>query len=226
VRDERAAMDWRWERFMPLTGVLAVGLWVIGVVVSETVQPAGDSGEDVLANFQENGGTILTGGFVFQLGCLLFIWFLGTLWSRLRWAEGGTGRLATTAFGGGLATAIFLLALPGTDMAGALNNDEIGASTAEALTALDDVFFIGAELSAAVFVTAVGLIAVLTGALPRWVGWVSLALALLLLIAPIGWAALLFGFPLWVLVVSFFLWRAAIGIVAPERTAPPPPAAA
>jgi hypothetical protein len=219
-------MDWRWERLQPLTGVLAVGLWVIGVVISESVQPAGDSGEDVLANFQENGGLILTGGFIFQLGCLFFIWFLGTLWARLRWAEGGLGRLATTAFGGGLATAIFLLALPATEMAGALNNEEIGASTAEALTVFDDVFFIGAELSAAVLVTAVGLVAILTGALPRWVGWVSFALALWLLIAPVGWAGLLFGFPLWLLLVSFFLWRAAMSIVATERTAPPPESAA
>jgi hypothetical protein len=217
-------MDWRWERLQPLTGVFAVGLWVIGVAISESVQPAGDTPEDVLSNFQENGGTILAGGFIFQLGALFFMWFLGTLWARLRWAEGGTGRLSTTAFGAGLATAVFMLALPGTDMAGALNNDEIGASTAEALTALDDIFFLGAELSAAVLVTAVGLITILTGALPRWLGWASLALALLLLIPPIGWAALLFGFPLWVLLVSVFLWQAAVGLVSPERTAPPPEA--
>jgi hypothetical protein len=219
-------MDWRWERLQPLTGVLAVGLWVIGVALSESVQPAGDSPENVLSNFQENGGTILAGGFIFQLGCLFFIWFLGTLWARLRWAEGGTGRLATTAFGGGLATAVFLLLAPGADMAGALNNEEIAASTAEAVRVVEDVFVSGAALSAAVVVTAVALVTILTGALPRWVGWVSLALALWLLIPFVGWAGLLFGFPLWVLLVSFYLWRAATGVVATERTAPPPQAAA
>jgi hypothetical protein len=219
-------MDWRWERLQPLTGVLAVGLWVIGVALSESVQPAGDSAEDVLSNFQENGGTILAGGFIFQLGCLFFIWFLGTLWARLRWAEGGTGRLATTAFGGGLATAVFLLLAPGADMAGALNNEEIAASTAEAVRVVEDVFVSGAALSAAVVVTAVALVTILTGALPRWVGWVSFALALWLLIPFVGWAGLLFGFPLWVLLVSFYLWRAATGVVTTERTAPPPQAAA
>jgi hypothetical protein len=219
-------MDWRWERLQPLTGVLAVGLWVIGVALSESVQPAGDSPENVLSNFQENGGTILAGGFIFQLGCLFFIWFLGTLWARLRWAEGGTGRLATTAFGGGLATAVFLLLAPGADMAGALNNEEIAASTAEAVRVVEDVFVSGAALSASVVVTAVALVTILTGALPRWVGWVSLALALWLLIPFVGWAGLLFGFPLWVLLVSFYLWRAATGVVATERTAPPPQAAA
>jgi hypothetical protein len=226
VREERGAMDWRWERLQPLTGVFAVGLWVIGGAILDSAAPDVEGGERVLANYQENGGTILAGGFIFQLGCLFFIWFLGTVWARLRWAEGGIGRLATTAFGGGIATAVFLLALPGADMAGALNEDEIAASTAEALRTVGDIFFIGAELSAAVLVAAVGLVAILTGALPRWVGWVSLALGLWLLIAPVGWAGLLFGFPLWVLLVSFFLWRAATGVVATGRTAPPPEATA
>jgi type IV secretory pathway TrbD component len=48
-----------------------------------------------------------------------------------------------------------------------------------------------------------------TGSLPRWLAWVSLVVALALIILPIGWAALLFGFPLWVLVVSFLLWSAS-----------------
>jgi hypothetical protein len=156
---------------------------------------------------------------------LFFIWFLGTLWARLRWAEGGIGPLATTAFGAGLATAVFGLALPAGEMGGVWTNVELEASTAQALTTLDDVFFICVELSAAAFVAAVGLVTILTAVLPRWVGWVSLALALVLLILPIGWAGLLLGFPLWVLLVSVLLWRAPTSI-ATERTAPPPEPAA
>ena len=48
-----------------------------------------------------------------------------------------------------------------------------------------------------------------TGILPRWLAWVSLALALLLLIPPIGWLGLIFGLPLWTLLVSFLLWQRA-----------------
>jgi hypothetical protein len=43
------------------------------------------------------------------------------------------------------------------------------------------------------------------GVLPRWFGWVSLALALILAIPPIGWLGVLAGFPLWVLVTSVLL---------------------
>jgi hypothetical protein len=42
--------------------------------------------------------------------------------------------------------------------------------------------------------------------LPRWLAWASLVVALTLLIAPVGWAALIFGFPIWVVIVSVLLW--------------------
>jgi uncharacterized protein (DUF58 family) len=35
---------------------------------------------------------------------------------------------------------------------------------------------------------------------------VSLALAVLALIPPIGWAVVVFGFPLWILLVSAMFW--------------------
>ncbi len=48
----------------------------------------------------------------------------------------------------------------------------------------------------------------LRGALfPAGWGWFSLVLALILLIGPIGWAALVFGPPLWVLGTTWFLAR-------------------
>jgi hypothetical protein len=47
-----------------------------------------------------------------------------------------------------------------------------------------------------------------------------LLLALWLLIAPIGWLALIFGVPLWILVVSVLLYRQA-----PSTSPAPPPAA-
>ena len=35
---------------------------------------------------------------------------------------------------------------------------------------------------------------------------VTVGVAIVLLVAPIGWAALVFAFPIWVLVLSFMLW--------------------
>ena len=54
-----------------------------------------------------------------------------------------------------------------------------------------------------------GLAVLRTGALPRWLGWVSLLIALVLLVPWINWAAFIFALPLWVIVVSVLLWQAA-----------------
>ncbi|HKB20389.1 MAG TPA: hypothetical protein VKC65_05190, partial [Gaiellaceae bacterium] len=62
------------------------------------------------------------------------------------------------------------------------------------------------ELATAVFLLATGLVSLSTRAFPGWLTWASLVLAVWLLIPPIAWAALLFGFPLWLIVVSVLLW--------------------
>ena len=71
---------------------------------------------------------------------------------------------------------------------------------------MGDAFFIAAELMLAGFFSAVGLAAVRGRALPMWLGWISLALAVVALILPIGWAVVVFAFPLWILLVSALLW--------------------
>jgi hypothetical protein len=51
------------------------------------------------------------------------------------------------------------------------------------------------------------LLALRTRFLPGWWGWFSIVLAVLLVIGPIGWAALIFGLPLWTLGTTWFLLR-------------------
>ena len=52
-----------------------------------------------------------------------------------------------------------------------------------------------------------GLASVSARAWPAWVAWISLALALIDLIPPVGWAVVVFGFPLWILLMSALMWR-------------------
>jgi hypothetical protein len=193
----------RWERPAALAGVVAVVLWVIGIfVMGET--PEGATEE--LRRFRDEEGRILAGGFTFQLGALFFLIFVGVLRLRLFTAEGPTGLLTAIAFGAGLAVGIFLLALPGAEMSAAINSDDLDPSSALALSTVSDLFFIGAELSAALLLVSTGLLILRYGPMPRWFAWVSFVLALWLLIPPIGWAGLLFGVPLWTLAASVLLW--------------------
>ena len=215
-------MNARWERLGPLAGIVAVVLFVVGVFVIESGGAPGEDAtpQEYLGYYQDDDDRILLGGVLFQLGAAFFIWFLGHLRARLLAAEGAVGRLTAIAFGGGLAAATCALLLPGPDQAGALSKDEITPDAAIVFNNLGDAFFIGAEFAAAVLLAATGVLALATRVLPRWLGWVSLALALVLVIAPIGWAALIFGVPLWTIAVSLLLFmRPVAAAPAPARPA-------
>jgi hypothetical protein len=218
-------MNGRLERLGPLTGIVAVALFVLGVFLFENVAgPPGDdaSPQEYLAYYQDESSAILWAGVTFQLGAVFFLWFLGSLRARLAAAEGPLARLTATAFAGGIVASACALLLPGADMAGALSEDQLTPDAAVVFNNLGDAFFLGAEFAAAVLVAAAGLVILATRVLPRWLGWVSLALALVLLIGPIGWAGLIFGMPLWTLAVSLFLYlRPAVVEPAPAATAVP-----
>jgi hypothetical protein len=96
--------------------------------------------------------------------------------------------------------------MPAVHATGAINNDNLSPEAAQVYLGLGVTFFYAAELAAAVFLLAVGLVSLGTEAFPKWLAWASLVLALWLLIVPIGWAGLLYGFPIWLIVVSVLLW--------------------
>lgn len=215
-------MRWGWERLAALGGVVTVALWVIGILIQESTDMPGDepTGRDVLAWYNGEENAILAGGFVFMLGALFFLIFLGALRVRMLAAEGFPGFLTAIAFAGGLGAGLLLLMLPAADMAGALSNEELTDDSALALNSLGDMFFIGAELTGALLLVTVGLLLLRTRFLPVWLGWASLVLALWMLIPPIGWAGLLLGFPLWTVLVSVLLWMRPASEPSPPAGAP------
>jgi hypothetical protein len=216
-------MRWGWERLAALAGVVAVALWVIGILIQESSNLPGDeaTGDEVLAWFSNEGNTILAGGFVFMLGALFFFIFLAALRVRLLEAEGPVGFLTALVFGAGIAAGLSLLMLPAPDMSGALSDEELTGDAALAVNSLGDMFFIGAELASALLLVAAGLLFIRTRVLPVWLGWASLVVALWLLIPPIGWAGLLLGVPLWTVLVSVLLWMRPAG--EPVAARPPEP---
>jgi hypothetical protein len=197
---------WRWERHAPLAGIAAVVLWVVGFLLFLGTEVEGaDTAPEILAGYNNDENAILFAGWIFVLGGVLFLWFLGSLRARLLSAEGAPGRLTAVAFAAGIAAAVFLMALPLGDISGALA-DNLEPAAAQALNEIGTAAFVGAEFSALALVVATALVVLRTGVLPRWLAWASLVLGLILLIGPIGWLGLIFAFPLWVVVVSVLLW--------------------
>jgi hypothetical protein len=225
VRSESLWSERRWERYGPLSGVLAVVLWVISVFVIESADsPDEDAGgQEIAAYFESDGGTILAGAFIFMVGTAVFIWFLGSLRARLFWAEGGAGRVTAIVFGSGLVVAAMSMGLMAPQAAGGLMAEEteapIDPGAAQAFDALGDGFFVAAEATVFVFFLAVAVAALRTRALPVWLGWASLVLGLVALVPWVGWAVYIWGLPLWVLVVSIWLFLRPVGPVRTEASA-------
>lgn len=148
------------------------------------------------------------------IGLLLFIPFLGFLWSVLREAEGPGGWLATTAFGAGLVDITIKLGslAPGKAADGFAEHTAIH----HAMEDMNSVAFIVTMLPLGVLMAAVAIITLRSGGLPKSLGWLAAVTAPLLLIngmfldAEFGPAFLLFL--LWTLLASVVL------TVRPSRT--------
>jgi hypothetical protein len=111
----------RLERSAALTGITAVALWVVGLIVLEQIadQPGTDTTPALaLSYFKGENNAILAGTFFFMLGAVFFLWFLGALRARLYVAEGGTRRVTGVAFAGGVVAAASLLFMGSTQRPG------------------------------------------------------------------------------------------------------------
>jgi hypothetical protein len=199
----------RLERFGLLAGAPAAVLWVVSVFLLEAAgNPAGPENGGVIAEFyRDNRAVILVAATLHGLGGVLFLWFVAALRPRLE--EGGAPRwLATAMLVGGTAGGALMLALTGGQSTGATTDSELlTPDTAIVFWRLAHGIFIAAELALAVFLGALSILALRRLVLPRWLGWFGLVVTILLLIPPIGWAALLFLLPIWLFAASIVLWR-------------------
>ena len=206
----------RLGRYGLLAGGLAGILWVVGVFLLEGAgNPAGpQSGEEVAQFYRDDRVLILAASTLHALGGFLFLWFVAALRSVLGGEVAGSW-LPTAVVVGGTAGGALMLALTGGQSTGATTDAHLlTPDTAVVFWRIAHAFFVAAEIALALFLAAASLLALRGVLLPRALGWFGIVVAVILLIPPIGWAALLFLFPLWLVIASVVLWRRA-GIVAP-----------
>jgi len=197
------------ERFGLLAGGLAGVLWVVAVFLLEGAgNPSGpDSGAEIVEFYRDNRGPILIAATLHGMGGVLFLWFVASLRGVLGTVAAPAWLTAATVIGG-TAGGAMMLGMMGGQSAGATTDTEIlTPDAAIVFWRLAHVFFVAAELALAVFVGALAILALRRVVLTRWLGWFGLVVTVLLLIPPIGWAALLFLLPLWLIAASVVLWR-------------------
>jgi hypothetical protein len=201
------------KRPLLLPAVLSIALWIAGLVVTHSLSdkiPHHPTDEQLFAWIKGNTNTILAGCWLWMLGCLTFLWFAALLRARLVEAEGSTtSTYATLAFAGGVAAALSGMLFVAGDVGAAIDKDSIDAATAAAFHNGGDMFFVVAELMLVPFYLGTAVVALRTRVLPKLWAFFSILVAIVLVIGPIGWAALIFGTPVWLLGTGLIVGRAA-----------------
>ena len=203
----------KWERWGALAGVVFVVLAVIGGFIGGSPPKTSDSAEKIAKYFQDNQGNLKVGAYLTGLALVPLLWFLGTLFGRLRRAEGGAGRVSGIALTGGIAAAAIAMVGNGLVAYSALHPEASAGSYK-----ISSVLLGYAAFAIAVLVAATSIVVLRTGLLPSWFGWAGEALAIAWLIGAasvstestaiftIGFVVFLL-WAVWLVVLSVLLYR-------------------
>ena len=207
-------------RFAPLAGVGFIVLGIASFVVGGEPPGSTDSTREVVDYWSDEGKQIAS-AVLAAISTLFFVWFASSLRSALGVAEGGIGRVASIAFAGAVIFATGLLANAAIQFAAAETAGDVPVQVTQTLSVLYADFFFPMAAGLALLLLATGLVAVRTGVLPRWLGWVSLVLGVLA-VTPLGFFVFLAGL-VWIVVVSVLLFLRG-GEAASPGSGPPAPA--
>jgi hypothetical protein len=208
----------RWEQFAAAGGILFVVLQITSQALIQTggAEPPFNAGAaDILAFFGTRNARLFGwGDYLQSLSLIAWVFFLGALWARLRRAEQDPGWLALVALACGLLLGASLFGGGGWTLAMARIGDGLNPEIARLLFDQGNLSFANIWVLLAGMLLAAGIGSLTSGALPAWLSWAALVIALGLVVARAFWAsgnAALFIpyllFWLWVIVTSIVLIR-------------------
>lgn len=169
----------RYAKYGAATGIVFVIFLVVGFLIVFPKPPDADaSAQEWGAFFTNHQGAVRAAMTIVGVGTFFFIWFLGSLRTALTSAEGGTGRLASIAYGAGLVCAAFFIVGLTAALTAAYRPTEVDPSVTRML---GDLFAVVGTPAAAAFVAffaATALAGFRYRALPGWAAWISAVAAI------------------------------------------------
>jgi riboflavin transporter FmnP len=186
VKREASVNDSTWERYGLAAGIAFVVLVVVAALIGGAPPKPTDSAAKILSYFRDNQDALKVGSYLNGLAAVTFIWFLGSLWARLRRAEVTSSRLSVIALVGGIASVAFAIVASGIVAYVALYVGELGGSGAQAFYLLATVFLAFSAFALAVFTSATSVMILRYPIVERFLGWVGEGIASLWLVAGIG----------------------------------------
>jgi lysylphosphatidylglycerol synthetase-like protein (DUF2156 family) len=205
----------RFERFLPLAGVLTGLLFLAAFFLSGPEPGVGDPAKQ-LTWLKDHQGAANLGGFAAAYSVVTLLFFAAGIRQILRSGESGESTYSSAAFAGGLllATATAVSAVSVLAAAEAANKDN--AAVVQTIGYLADYSWIPWIAGAAVLFLATGLGGLRTARLPKWLSILTVVLGVLCLLGPAG-IAVYFVSPLWLI---------ATGLIMSRRASTRPPATA
>ncbi len=208
-----------------LAGLAGIVFVVVSLVATFIIPPppsADDSPQKFLDWFSDHRNLQLTAMVMNLLSVIPALVFAAGFWRILRRIDGDEGVLALAAIFGFILTGA--MATLGAAWFGGLaflsDGHGLEAQSAHDLSIIGGIFYQATYAPLLVMTGLSGYLFAMKGTLPRWVGWIGLAAALLELIglfafadsgafSPFGPFALLgfLGFTVYVLIVSIFMLR-------------------
>lgn len=195
----------RWSRLAPLTGIVFGVLAVVAVITGGETPNADARPAKVIAYYSTHASKVETSSILIALAFLALVLFGGALRSYLRRTPGAEGPSALVLAGTVLmAVGVFSTASIEYSLAHELGH--FGPEVAQTLSVLSNELFLPILAGAFVFGVSAGIAILRGAALPKWLGWVIIVLGIVTLFPPIGFFAL-FGFVIWVVVVSVLMYQ-------------------
>lgn len=206
----------RFDRVLPLAGVLAGILFFVGLVLNRT-DPSTETGPaETFAYWQSNHGQHqIVGLLVAPLIAFLLVFFGAGLKRRLEQGNGDAGH-GSVAFGGALLGAA-IFALVGMLEAAMTHAAHVGEQdTVYTLNQLHSYDWLGWNAAFAAMLIAAGFGARRNRMLPGALAWATIAMGASLL-TPLGFFAFIL-LPVWLIVVGLWLFRTRAASPEPTRS--------
>src|SRR5579862_413633 len=213
LRREQMSRDW--DRWAVLTGVPFAALFLVGALGGNT--PDSDAtAQHTVSFYLAHRSHQRLGVFLIVYGVIFGLLFAAALRSFLKARSKGDGLIAL-GFSGMVIFAVGAMTLAGMNFAAADVPGKISPSAEQALNVLQNDVFFALLAGTGIFLVGNGLAIVADAALPKWLGWIAVPLAIIA-VTPLGWLVAIFALPIWSLVVTalmFVRMGKAAPVVAP-----------
>jgi hypothetical protein len=202
--------DTKWERWGALAAIAFVVLLVASVLIGGSPPKVTDSAAKITKYFRDNQDALKVGSYLGGLTLVPFLWFLGTLFGRLRRAEGGAGRVSQIALIGGVVVAALAMVGNAVTSFGALHLDQSAGAFL-----LSSAVFGYVSFAVVVFVAATSVVVLRTKVLPSWFGWAGSAIAIVWLVgsASVSTDSDAIGGVGFIGLILWALWLIALGVM-------------